>query len=90
MSQPKIAVLDYGIGNLRSAQKGFERAGADARLTADPVEMSAAADGVCCRASVQLRPVCRSRAGPTASTRIAKDVASPPVFRSSVSASACS
>lgn len=43
--QPKIAVLDYGIGNLRSAQKGFERAGADARLTADPAEV-AAADGV--------------------------------------------
>lgn len=34
--RPLLAVLDYGIGNLRSAQKGFERAGADARLTADP------------------------------------------------------
>ena len=33
--RPLIAILDYGIGNLRSAQKGFERAGADARLTAD-------------------------------------------------------
>jgi glutamine amidotransferase len=32
---PLIAVLDYGIGNLRSAQKAFERVGADARLTAD-------------------------------------------------------
>lgn len=32
---PLIAVLDYGIGNLRSAQKSFERVGADARLTAD-------------------------------------------------------
>jgi glutamine amidotransferase len=31
-----IAVLDYGIGNLRSAQKAFEHLGADARLTADP------------------------------------------------------
>jgi imidazole glycerol-phosphate synthase subunit HisH len=31
-----IAVLDYGIGNLHSAQKGLQRAGADARLTADP------------------------------------------------------
>jgi glutamine amidotransferase len=29
-------VLDYGIGNLRSAQKALERVGADARLTADP------------------------------------------------------
>ena len=31
-----IAVLDYGIGNLRSAQKALEHVGADARLTADP------------------------------------------------------
>jgi imidazole glycerol-phosphate synthase subunit HisH len=31
-----VAVLDYGIGNLHSAQKGLQRAGADARLTADP------------------------------------------------------
>jgi imidazole glycerol-phosphate synthase subunit HisH len=30
-----IAVLDYGIGNLRSAQKALERVGADARLTDD-------------------------------------------------------
>jgi glutamine amidotransferase len=40
-----IAVLDYGIGNLRSAQKALERVGADARLTADPAVV-AAADGV--------------------------------------------
>ena len=32
---PLIAVLDYGIGNLRSAQKSLQRVGADARLTAD-------------------------------------------------------
>jgi imidazole glycerol-phosphate synthase subunit HisH len=35
MTRPLVAVLDYGIGNMRSAQKGLERAGADARLTAD-------------------------------------------------------
>ncbi|MXZ87177.1 MAG: imidazole glycerol phosphate synthase subunit HisH [Acidimicrobiia bacterium] len=35
MNRPLIAVLDYGIGNLRSAQKSLERMGADARLTAD-------------------------------------------------------
>jgi imidazole glycerol-phosphate synthase subunit HisH len=40
-----IAVLDYGIGNLRSAQKALERVGADARLTADP-DLVASADGV--------------------------------------------
>jgi glutamine amidotransferase len=32
---PLVAVLDYGIGNLRSAQKSLQRVGADARLTAD-------------------------------------------------------
>ncbi len=32
---PTIAVLDYGIGNLRSAQKALERVGAQAVLTAD-------------------------------------------------------
>ncbi len=35
MARPLVAVLDYGIGNLRSAQKSLERIGADARLTDD-------------------------------------------------------
>jgi glutamine amidotransferase len=34
-ARPLVAVLDYGIGNLRSAQKALEHVGADARLTAD-------------------------------------------------------
>lgn len=38
-----MAVLDYGIGNLRSAQKALERVGADARLTADPAVIADAA-----------------------------------------------
>ncbi|MDG2427220.1 MAG: imidazole glycerol phosphate synthase subunit HisH [Acidimicrobiales bacterium] len=42
---PLVAVLDYGIGNLRSAQKALQRVGADARLTADPA-LVAKADGV--------------------------------------------
>ena len=33
--RPLIAVLDYGIGNLRSAQKGLQFVGADAQLTSD-------------------------------------------------------
>lgn len=33
--QPRIAVLDYGIGNLRSAQKALEHVGAHAELTTD-------------------------------------------------------
>ena len=40
-----IAVLDYGIGNLRSAQKALERVGAHAVLTDDPATVEAA-DGV--------------------------------------------
>ena len=38
-----IAVLDYGIGNLRSAQKALEFVGADARLTSDPAVVRDAA-----------------------------------------------
>ncbi len=44
-SRPVIAVLDYGIGNLRSAQKTLERAGAEPVLTSDPAVVEAA-DGV--------------------------------------------
>ena len=42
---PFLAVLDYGIGNLRSAEKALCRVGADARLTADRAEIREA-DGV--------------------------------------------
>lgn len=43
--KPLIAVLDYGIGNLRSAQKGLQFVGADARLTND-IKLIAEADAV--------------------------------------------
>jgi glutamine amidotransferase len=33
--RPRVAVLDYGSGNLRSAQRALLRAGADAEVTAD-------------------------------------------------------
>jgi len=41
-----LAVLDYGIGNLHSAQKSLEHEGADARLTADPALIADADGGV--------------------------------------------
>jgi glutamine amidotransferase len=44
-SPPVIAVLDYGIGNLRSAEKALQHLGADARLIDDP-DRAATADGV--------------------------------------------
>ena len=31
-----IAIVDYGMGNLRSVQKGFARVGHEAEITADP------------------------------------------------------
>jgi len=40
-----IAVLDYGIGNLRSAQKALQRVGGDAVLVTDPAA-AMGADGV--------------------------------------------
>jgi glutamine amidotransferase len=33
---PRVAVLDYGSGNLRSAVRAVERAGAEVTLTSDP------------------------------------------------------
>ena len=42
MSGP-IAVLDYGMGNLRSVEKALERVGADAEVTRDPERIRAAA-----------------------------------------------
>ena len=41
-ARPRVAVLDYGIGNLRSAQKALEKVGADAVLTSDASVVSAA------------------------------------------------
>lgn len=41
----KLAIVDYGIGNLRSAEKALLRVGADARLTSVAADI-AAADGV--------------------------------------------
>jgi len=37
-----IAIIDYGMGNLRSVQKGFEKVGHAATITSDPAEIRAA------------------------------------------------
>ncbi len=44
-SQPNVVVLDHGSGNVRSAVRALERAGADVELTSDP-ELVADADGL--------------------------------------------
>jgi glutamine amidotransferase len=41
----RIVVLDYGSGNLRSAERALARAGADVTVTAD-LDRAAAADGL--------------------------------------------
>ncbi|OPY35927.1 MAG: GMP synthase (glutamine-hydrolyzing) subunit A [Methanoregula sp. PtaU1.Bin051] len=41
----KIAIVDYGLGNLRSVNRGLEKAGATAVITARPEEIEAA-DGI--------------------------------------------
>lgn len=45
LGKPSVVVLDYGSGNLRSAVRAIERAGADVTLTAD-VDAALAADGL--------------------------------------------
>lgn len=45
MAQPKVVVLDYGSGNVHSAVKALERAGADVELTANRKRVSEA-DGL--------------------------------------------
>ena len=42
---PKVVVLDYGSGNLRSAQRALARAGADVTVTSD-LAVAADADGL--------------------------------------------
>jgi glutamine amidotransferase len=70
----KVAVLDYGIGNLRSAEKALQHVGAAARLVTDPAEVEAAdavvlpgvgAFGACARALGEsgLEPVARAALG---------------------------
>ena len=38
-----IAIIDYGMGNLRSVQKAFEKVGHQAIVTSDPAQVAAAA-----------------------------------------------
>ncbi|HEX8008668.1 MAG TPA: imidazole glycerol phosphate synthase subunit HisH [Trebonia sp.] len=45
MSTPRVVVLDYGSGNLRSAERALARVGAAVTVTADP-EAAVEADGL--------------------------------------------
>ena len=39
---PKIVIVDYGMGNLRNVQKGFEKIGSEAKLTRNKKEIGRA------------------------------------------------
>jgi glutamine amidotransferase len=41
-SSPTVVVVDYGMGNLRSAQKGLEKVGVNAIVTSDPAAVRSA------------------------------------------------
>jgi len=45
MTRPRVVVLDYGSGNLRSAERALARAGADVAVTAD-LDAAAECDGL--------------------------------------------
>lgn len=38
--KPKIVIIDYGMGNLRNVQKGFERVGFEAKITQSIIELN--------------------------------------------------
>jgi len=39
MSEPRIAIVDYDAGNVRSVQKAFQKVGSNASITSDPDEV---------------------------------------------------
>jgi glutamine amidotransferase len=39
MSMPEVTIIDYGVGNLLSVQRGFEKCGAKVVLTSNPKEI---------------------------------------------------
>src|SRR5699024_12539694 len=45
MTQKSVALLDYGAGNLRSAQRALEHVGANVTVTSDP-KMAVETDGL--------------------------------------------
>ena len=63
-----IAIIDYGMGNLRSVQKAFEYLGFEAQITGDPAAVARAERvvlpgvGAFCDAMAQLRAAGMDRA----------------------------
>jgi len=71
-----IGVLDYGIGNLRSAEKALEHLGAEAALLSDPDEADAAEALVrpLCGGPPPQRPRCAGPAGDRSRAPVPRDL----------------
>ena len=68
-----IAIIDYGMGNLRSVQKGFEKVGHAAVITSDP-SVVASADKVVLPGVGHLHPTpCTSSAATAADRSRSRD-----------------
>ena len=91
----RVAIIDYGSGNLRSATKAFERAAREAGISAE-IDLTADAERVRSADRIVLPGVgayADCRAGLDAVPGMAEaveEVAGPKRGRSSASASACS
>jgi len=44
MMNPKIVIIDYGMGNLRNVQRGFEKIGLEAKVTRNKKEIQRASE----------------------------------------------
>ena len=82
-----IAIIDYGMGNLRSVQKAFERSGHAATITSDPAVLADADEARAARRRRVPRRHRRAANRASSSSRSARP--SPRASRSSASAWAC-
>ena len=89
LSDVRIAILDYGMGNLRSVEKALERVGAEVEITSDP-DRAAAADGLILPGVGRLSARRWTRIARARPRRADRASGSRRACRCSASASACS
>ena len=79
-----VAILDYGMGNLRSVEKALERVGTEAQITHEP-DAIRESDGLILPASARFRA--RSRVCMSSGSTVSSPRGSKPERRCSGSAS---
>ena len=75
MSRPTVALLDYGSGNLRSAERALARAGADVTVTAERSTSPRTPTASSCPASARSRRAWRASAPCRATASIGRRLA---------------